>query len=148
MFIFILVPIDGPSNRSSVTTRHGSVKGKTPNSPKPPSRHENNQQHHRAESPPKKKGNFHITHKWESEGQVFPAKISKPPLEQEEVGESPKRRANISTIWLVYNFLFKISKSCLSKKFKLLIRQVNANKNSPFIIFKYFIFLLIRNLQT
>ena len=95
------MPTDGPSNRSSVTTRLGSVKGKSPNSPKPPSRHENHQQRQRAESPPKKKGNFHITHKWESEGQVFPAKIFKPPLEQEEVGESPKKRVSLSTIWFV-----------------------------------------------
>ena len=101
------MPTDDPSNRSSVTTRLGSIKGKPPNSPKPPSRHDNNQQRIRAESPPKKKGNFHITHKWESEGQVFPAKISKPPLEQEEVGKSPKRPANFSTIWLVNNYLFK-----------------------------------------
>ena len=110
---FILVPIDGPSNRSSVRTRLGSVKGKSLNSPKPPSRHDNHQQRHRAESPPKKKGNFHITHKWESEGQVFPAKISKPTPTQEEVGESPKKRVSFLTIWLVNICLFKLSKCYL-----------------------------------
>ena len=103
------MPTDGPSNRSSVTTRLGSVKGKSLNSPKPPSRHDNHQQRHRAESPPKKKGNFHITHKWESEGQVFPAKISNTPPEQEEVGESPKNPVSLSMIWLVDNYLFKIT---------------------------------------
>ena len=96
------MPIDSPSNRSSVTTRLGSFRGKPPNSPKPPSRHDNHQQRHHTESPQvKKKGNFHITHKWESEGQVFPAKTSKPPPAQEEVGESPKSTANLSTIWFV-----------------------------------------------